>query len=60
MGFFTDAFENMNPEQKESFYKTVFMQDDSDYAAELRVAYYRTKLRSAVNQLKALWHETEE
>ena len=52
MGFFTDAFENMNPEQKESFYKTVFMQDDSDYAAELRVAYYRTKLRSAGKNLK--------
>lgn len=52
MGFFTDAFEKMNPEQKESFYKTVFMQDDSDYAAELRVKYYRTQLGSAGKNLK--------
>lgn len=52
MGFFTDAFENMNPEQKESFYKTIFMQDESEYAAQLRVEYYRTKLRAAGKNLK--------
>ena len=52
MGFFTDAFERMDPEQKESFYQTVFMHDDSDYAARLRVEYYRTRLRSAGKNLK--------
>jgi len=52
MGFFTDAFENMNPEQKESFYKTVFMHDDSDYAAQLRVAYYKTTLKAMGENVK--------
>ena len=37
--FFTDAFNNMDAEAKESFYKTVFMNDDSEYAAKLRVHY---------------------
>ena len=44
--FFTDAFNNMNDEAKESFYKAVFMNDDSEYAAKLRVEYYRTKFKS--------------
>ena len=52
MGFFTEAYENMTPEQKENFYKTVFMNDDSDYAAQLRVEYYRTQLRAAGKNLK--------
>ena len=45
MGFFEKAFLNMDEESRESFYKTVFMQDDSDYAAKLRLEYYRTKLK---------------
>ena len=52
MGFFTAAYENMTDKQRESFYKTVFMQDDSDYAAQLRVEYYRTQLRAAGKNLK--------
>ncbi len=44
--FFTNAFNNMDDEAKESFYKTVFMNDDSEYAAKLRVEYYRTKFKS--------------
>lgn len=55
MGFFTEAYENMTPEQKENFYKTVFMNDDSDYAAQLRVEYYRTQLRAAGKNLKIGW-----
>ena len=43
--FFTHAFESMNGEEKESFYKSVFMQDDSAYAANLRTEYYRTQLK---------------
>lgn len=43
--FFTNAFENMDEESRESFYKTIFMQDDSEYAAALRCEYYRTKLK---------------
>jgi len=45
MGFFEKAFLNMDEESRESFYKTVFMQDDSDYAAKLRLEYYKTKLK---------------
>ena len=44
--FFTNAFNNMDDESKESFYKTIFMNDDSEYAAKLRVEYYRTKFKS--------------
>lgn len=52
MGFFTAAYENMTDKQRESFYKTVFMQDDSEYAAQLRVEYYRTQFRSVGKNLK--------
>lgn len=44
--FFTNAFNNMDDESRESFYKTVFMNDDSEYAAKLRVDYYKTKFKS--------------
>ena len=42
--FFTDAFHNM--EDKEAFYKTVFMYCDSDYAREIRQKYYSTQFKS--------------
>jgi galactoside O-acetyltransferase len=44
--FFTNAFNNLDEQGKESFYKTVFMNDDSEYAAKLRVEYYRAKFKS--------------
>ncbi len=44
--FFTNAFNNMDEESRESFYKTVFMNDDSEYAAKLRLQYYKTKFKS--------------
>ncbi len=43
--FFTEAFEKMNDEARESFYKTVFLNDDSEYAAKVRNDYYKTKLK---------------
>lgn len=43
--FFENAFKNMDSESRESFYKTVFMNDDSEYAAKLRLQYYKTKLK---------------
>jgi len=43
--FFTEAFEKMNDEARESFYKTVFLNDDSEYAAKVRKDYYKTKLK---------------
>ena len=44
--FFENAFKNMDDESRESFYKTVFMNDDSEYAAKLRLEYYKTKFKS--------------
>jgi len=44
MGMFTDAFLNMDEEAKESFYKTVFLNDHSEYAAKVRHEYYKSVL----------------
>lgn len=46
MGFFKDIYENMTEEQKESFCKTVIMNDEAEYAAKARVDYYRTQFKS--------------
>ena len=45
MGFFTDAFNNMTEEQKESFYMTVILNDRSEYAQKLRNEYYKGVLK---------------
>lgn len=45
MSFFTEAFENMPEEAKESFYKTVFMNDTSEYARLKRQEYYKSVLK---------------
>ncbi len=42
--FFQDAFEKMDAESRESFFRTIFLQDPSEYAAQVRIAYYREKL----------------
>ena len=41
--FFTKAFES-HPD-RESFYRTVFMAESSDYAAGVRREYYKSKLK---------------
>ena len=41
--FFAKAFESHS--DKESFYRAIFMQDTSDYAAAVRVEYYRSQLK---------------
>ena len=43
--FFSDAFAKMSKEERENFYKTVFMFDDSEYAACVRLEYYRSVLK---------------
>lgn len=43
--FFTNAFENAPDEVKESLFKQLFMQDDSDYSKEIRLQYYKKVLR---------------
>ncbi len=50
--FFTKAFNQMDDESRESFYKTVFMNDDSEYASQLRLEYYKTKFRSMGENVK--------
>ena len=42
---FTEAFEGMDKDARESFYRTVFMNDPSPYAAELRKQYYKSVLK---------------
>lgn len=43
--FFTKTFENMSERDRESFYKTVFLNDRSEYAARKREEYYKRVLR---------------
>lgn len=50
--FFTEAFNKMDDESKESFYKTVFMNDDSEYAQNLRLEYYKTQFKSMGENVK--------
>lgn len=52
MGMFTDAFVNMDEAAKESFYKTVFLHDPSDYAAKVRHDYYRSVLKHMGENVK--------
>lgn len=52
MGMFTDAFLNMDEEAKESFYKTVFLNDPSEYAQKLRTRYYKTVLKHMGENVK--------
>ena len=44
--FFENAFKNLNDEDRESFYRTVIMNDGSEYAEKLRVEYYRKHFKS--------------
>ena len=44
--FFTKAFKKMDKKSKESFYKTIFLSDDSEYSKKVRLEYYKTKLKS--------------
>lgn len=50
--FFTNAFNQMDDESRESFYKTIFMNDDSEYASQLRLEYYKTKFRAMGENVK--------
>ena len=43
--FFEKAYLNMDEVAKESFYKTVFMMDDSEYAKGVRQDYYKSVLK---------------
>lgn len=43
--FFTDAFAALPPAEMEAFYRTIFLQMDTPYAAQLRRDYYAGQLR---------------
>jgi len=43
---FTDVFHNMPPDEAEAFYRTVFSNMDTPYAAEARRLYYASVLRA--------------
>jgi len=43
-GYFTNLFNNLTDEEKESFYKTVILNDYSPYAQKARDEYYKTAL----------------
>lgn len=45
-GYFTKIFSNLTDEEKENFYKTVMLNDDSAYAQKARDEYYKTVLGS--------------
>ncbi len=42
---FTEAFERLSPDERESYHRAVFMNMDLPSAAELRQEYYRGRLR---------------
>ena len=44
--YFTDIFKNLSDEEKESFYKTVILNDTSSYAQKARDKYYKNVLRN--------------
>ena len=48
--FFSRAYEN-HPD-KESLYRALFMMDDSEYGAQMRVEYYRTQLKHMGENVK--------
>ena len=50
--FFTNAFENRTDTERESFYRTVIMQDVSDYAQKLRYEYYKAKFKHMGKNVK--------
>ncbi|MBQ8426688.1 MAG: acyltransferase [Clostridia bacterium] len=43
--FWTKKFNSLSEEQKESFYKTVFLSDDSEFAKQYRKEYYSKLLK---------------
>ena len=43
--YFTNVFNNLSAEEKESFYKTVILNDTAPYAQKARESYYRSVLR---------------
>lgn len=49
---FTEAFENLAQDEKEAFYRTVFMHMDTEAAAKLRQEYYAGRLRHMGENVK--------
>ena len=45
MGFFEERFNLLDEKDRESFYKTVFLHDTSEYAEKVRKKYYKNLLK---------------
>ena len=50
--FFTKAYKNADESVRESLLKTLFMTDDSEYSAKVRLDYYKTKLKRLGENVK--------
>lgn len=50
--FFTDIYDNMPQAEKEELIKTLIMQTDSEYCANVRNQYYASKLKHMGNNVK--------
>ncbi len=44
--FFENAFNNADDEARESLFKTLFLNDSSEYAEKIRLEYYKTQFKS--------------
>ncbi len=44
--FFENAFVNADSEGRESFFKTLIMNDDSEYAQKIRLEYYKNQFKA--------------
>ena len=55
---FTEALQQLPPAELEAFYRTVFMQMDSPYGAEIRQEYFAQTLRQMGRRCdEKLWFE---
>lgn len=52
MNYFTDAYKQMNLQELESFYKSVIMNDPSEYAEKIRTEYYLKTMKKMGKNVK--------
>ena len=50
--FFENAYKNADKDARESFFKTLFMMDDSEYAKKVRLEYYKGVLKRLGQDVK--------
>lgn len=50
--FFENAYKNADKDARESFFKTLFMMDDSEYAKKVRLDYYKSVMKRLGENVK--------